>query len=53
MSTLSGAETAGKRFLLWEMGFPDTKISTEPDVHAVGLVFLREGFGSLALSWVF
>ena len=28
MSTLSGAETARKRFLLWEMGFPDAKIST-------------------------
>ena len=45
-----GAETARKRFLLWEMGFPDAKISTEPDVHAVGLDFLREGFGPLALS---
>ena len=53
MSTLSGAETARKRFLLWEMGFPDAKISTEPDVHAVGLDFLREGFGPLALSQVF
>ena len=28
MSTLSGAETARKRFLLWGMGFPDAKIST-------------------------
>ena len=28
MSIPSGAETARKRFLLWEMGFPDAKIST-------------------------
>ena len=31
-----GAETARKRFLLWEMGFPAAKISCDSDVHAAG-----------------
>ena len=38
-----GAETARKRFLLWEMGFPDAKISTRADVHAAGLDFYARG----------
>ena len=43
MSTLSGAETARKRFLLWEMGFPDAKISCDSDVHAAGVDFYARG----------
>ena len=41
-----GAETAGKRFLLWKMGFSDAKIAPSPPYTPSGTIKARKGFSS-------
>ena len=45
-----GAKTAGKRFLLWKMGFSAAKILPCPPYMPLGTIEIREGFGPLELS---
>ena len=45
----SGAETARKRFLLWKMGFSDTKIAPSPPYTPPGTIEVRNGFEPLSL----
>ena len=45
-----GAETARKRFLLWEKGFPDAKTAPSPAHTPPDSIKPRKGFRPLALS---
>ncbi|MGI6183102.1 MAG: hypothetical protein ACOYIH_03255 [Candidatus Fimadaptatus sp.] len=45
-----GVETARKIFLLWEIGFPDAKISTRPPHMSLGAIEVERAASPLELS---